>query len=589
MFCIQCGLELSKQMQFCPRCGTKIDANIPSSGQSKTSQDAPQAIILPLLSQQVRFPNSIELYIDLRSAFQELAVDLSRDFFEHFYSTYYSMDQFIQQFPKDFPALFAQATDLMNDLLSQIEIFGVTQQELTQYTNKYCCNTYREFHDIQEQYQQILYQQESMREYREARKDSRGRVVGGGFGLRGAAKGIITAGAINATTGALHSLGNALGNMGSAVSASNAKDRLFRSGIAGDLTEAIQEDILGVHYVVIDLIAARTGQKITRFTHEHQAQADKIYDDLEQHRISSNQEAAAVLQMLKTFPFAPNYYKLAVRLFPDRLDEMRDFARFFEYNIDKFYGEVKRTVDSAVQLLLEYQTEYVDLLTIDLGFQSEDVAPLTTDLEDMLSYFGDIFEFLGEDGFYFLPADHNKGQVKLQNAKVSYAHYGQEQPLILYDSTLSRSGKEGFLVTNQRIYLKHGSQIAVLPIEQIISDIEQRCDDSNQNQYLYFGEHRVHLLHSGKITQSELLEDFLELLFALIIFLRKLHPKAELLSEALKWYLQLPHAAWSPSEEKEETPAQESPDSHNVCYCFECGAENDADDRYCFECGAELI
>lgn len=118
MFCIQCGLELSKQMQFCPRCGTKIDANIPSSGQPKTSQDTTQAITLPLLSQQVSFPNSIESYIDLRSAFQELAVDLSKDFFEHFYSTYHSMDQFIQQFPKDFPALFAQATDLMNDLLS---------------------------------------------------------------------------------------------------------------------------------------------------------------------------------------------------------------------------------------------------------------------------------------------------------------------------------------------------------------------------------------------------------------------------------------------------------------------------------------
>ena len=65
MFCIQCGLELSKQMQFCPRCGTKIDANVPSSGQPKTSQDATQAIILPLLSQQVRFPNSIESYIDI--------------------------------------------------------------------------------------------------------------------------------------------------------------------------------------------------------------------------------------------------------------------------------------------------------------------------------------------------------------------------------------------------------------------------------------------------------------------------------------------------------------------------------------------
>ena len=26
-----------------------------------------------------------------------------------------------------------------------------------------------------------------------------------------------------------------------------------------------------------------------------------------------------------------------------------------------------------------------------------------------------------------------------------------------------------------------------------------------------------------------------------------------------------------------------------VCYCFECGAENEAGAKYCFECGAELF
>ena len=37
-----------------------------------------------------------------------------------------------------------------------------------------------------------------------------------------------------------------------------------------------------------------------------------------------------------------------------------------------------------------------------------------------------------ENGFYFLPADNEKGRLKLQNAKAAYTHYGKEQPLILY-------------------------------------------------------------------------------------------------------------------------------------------------------------
>ena len=287
----------------------------------------------------------------LREAFQTLASEVSSDFSSQFYSTYHSMDQFIQQFPKNFPALFAQATDLMNAILSKMGIFGVTQNELSQYTGEYCCNTFQVLQEIQAQYQQILNEQESMREYREVRKDSRGRLLCGLgclSGLRGAAKGIITAGAINATTGALHSLGNAIGNIGSAMNASSAKDHLFHSGISRHLTLAIQEDILDVHYAALDLIAARTGEKIIRFTQKDQAQAAKIFDDLEQRRISPDQEADVVLQMLKTFPCDRDYYMLAVRQFPNRLEELRSFADFFEHNIDQLYGEVKGVVDPAV-------------------------------------------------------------------------------------------------------------------------------------------------------------------------------------------------------------------------------------------------
>ena len=64
--------------------------------------------------------------------------------------------------------------------------------------------------------------------YREFRKESRGRVVGGGFGLGGALKGMATAGAINAVTGMGHSVVNAVGNVGSSISASNSKRSIYK-------------------------------------------------------------------------------------------------------------------------------------------------------------------------------------------------------------------------------------------------------------------------------------------------------------------------------------------------------------------------
>lgn len=71
-------------------------------------------------------------------------------------------------------------------------------------------------------------------------------------------------------------------------------------------------------------------------------------------------------------------------------------------------------------------------------------------------------------------------------------------------------------------------------------------------------------------------------------------PKEEDLWEAVARYEQLPEPDIEddvrevPDEpEKEET--DEPADSPKVCYCFECGAENDLGDKYCCECGAELF
>lgn len=69
----------------------------------------------------------------------------------------------------------------------------------------------------------ITEQQHAEKEYREARKASRGRWRGGGFGLGGALKGAATAGALNAVSGFGHDLVNSAGNLSSALDASNAK------------------------------------------------------------------------------------------------------------------------------------------------------------------------------------------------------------------------------------------------------------------------------------------------------------------------------------------------------------------------------
>lgn len=82
---------------------------------------------------------------------------------------------------------------------------------------------------VEESYCSILSKQEGEEAYRRARKASRGRWQGGGFGLSGAIKGAVQAGAMNAASGLGHSLANAVGNTGSAISAMASKNELYHS------------------------------------------------------------------------------------------------------------------------------------------------------------------------------------------------------------------------------------------------------------------------------------------------------------------------------------------------------------------------
>ena len=286
MFCHQCGAKLENGMRFCPSCGAKIFVEGLSTDQNIAELDKPSKNLdFTLLGEKVHFDETLPLYLALRLDFEQMASEKAEDFFENFYKSYCDTDHFIHNFPSDFSFMMSKVLGKMQSHLSEIDIFGVTQDIIQPYMQKYCYHTYAVIQDVQEEYQEIVNKQEEMRSYRQAQKDHRGRVVGGGFGFKGAVKGMATAGAINMTTGALYSIGNAIGNMGSSISTSKAKDKLFRGSLRYRLRTAIDQDILGVHLVTVDVITAQTGHRMCRFTEEDAKQANKILSDLNTSRI----------------------------------------------------------------------------------------------------------------------------------------------------------------------------------------------------------------------------------------------------------------------------------------------------------------
>lgn len=583
-FCSECGTPLPEGAKFCSECGEPVPGveqpSTPSTPQALVPSGG-DSLTLPLLGNTVCFDRSITAYRALRWEFEALARQEATDFYENFYQAYSSMDAFMSKFPGNFQGIFQRAIERMDAWLASIEVFGVTQNELEPYVEKHCTHAYAIFGTIEEQYEQILGQQEAAEQYRRARKASRGRAAGFGFGLSGYVKASATAGAINMTTGLLHSAVNAVGNLGTAISTSNAKEKLLKSGINRNLRNAIFQDIMGVHQAAAELAAARRHSPMVSFTLEDNMRAQEIQQKLEAGQIPPSKWKSAVISLLSADPFYTPGYHTAMKLFPGRLEEMRDFFAFFEEDVDELYGALREQGDVGARVLLEYQREFTTLLLGDLGYD-EGAQPLNSDLEELLDYLSDIFDWAGEDGFYFTPEATEEGSSLLRN--VRYAAYGQESPLILYDAVPGRSGTEGFLITQRAIYIKGSQQDAVrVPLVQALeNDLTERRDEEDAT-YLYFGEYGVLTVNSGAMVHERVLSEFLRFAIAAILFLSNYRPTEKDLWQAVAEYQQLPRPAkGAPSP---MLPAEQSA----LRYCFECGAENSVTDRFCIECGAELI
>lgn len=98
------------------------------------------------------------------------------------------------------------------DLLSQMSQFNTISEGME---------------DLLEPFDEIIQANSSAQQYRELRKESRGRVVGGGFGFEGAVKGMAAAGAMNAAAGIGHSIFNSIGNALDNASAKDAMKKIF--------------------------------------------------------------------------------------------------------------------------------------------------------------------------------------------------------------------------------------------------------------------------------------------------------------------------------------------------------------------------
>ncbi|MCM1266826.1 MAG: hypothetical protein NC302_02895 [Bacteroidales bacterium] len=181
-----------------------------------------------------------------------------------------------------------------------------------------------------EKYIELEREKEDVKRYREYRKDTRGRIVGGGFGLGGAIGGIAMAETANMLSGLGHSVANAIGNMGTDAAAQREGQKIYqnaqtrqrlRAALASDLHTIFQgyllllEDKLAIHFRVRQA--------------EDKVKVDTVISNISSRELDREEAADMIAGLFQIDPYNDSLYRYALKRFGDSSLELQQIAEAF--------------------------------------------------------------------------------------------------------------------------------------------------------------------------------------------------------------------------------------------------------------------
>lgn len=200
--------------------------------------------------------------------------------------------------------------------------------------------------DIRYQLSIINSEEQAAKEERRMRKASRGRVVGGGFGLTGALKGMAMAGAINMGTGLLHGSVNTVGNLFTSISASSDRRSLYKEA-KGYLEEALSDSINSLLFFICDVLNIQANINYSR--------EQDILKNILEGAFGNLDLREPFVKAFLAYPFDDILYKCYLLTYPEEQTNIVKMGSDFGVSLDKFLEDLCTHNGFRFNTLIEVQ------------------------------------------------------------------------------------------------------------------------------------------------------------------------------------------------------------------------------------------
>ena len=261
---------------------------------------------------------------------------MSQKFENTFFDRYADLDSALNNVGSIATSIYNDAVNHAVDVITENKVYTYDGESFVHYLND---NGFFDYWNelvgsYIDKYNEIETEKKMKNEYRKARKDSRGRVIGGGFGFEGALKGIASAAAINGSIGLAHSAVNAIGNLGTAINADQAKKQVYEQ-MKQYLPFAVQETIKTFSFATMHIISDETGCRYDIPTEEDRKKSDSLYMNVATGKVPDEDEVDTIYQAITLNPNNEDAFYYLILKFGDTDRQIEIYGDSLGNNIKK--------------------------------------------------------------------------------------------------------------------------------------------------------------------------------------------------------------------------------------------------------------
>lgn len=259
--------------------------------------------------------------------------DIALDFYNDLYDKYGNVERLLDNGEEEISRIVLVVFNGFKQIALQRGIYDFSEKKLfNSYEYEKIIKPISEaIHDIRVQLAIINSDEENAKKERELHKATRARVVGGGFGLTGALKGMAMAGAINMGTGLLHGSVNTVGNLFTSISASSDRRSLYKDA-KEYLKEALLNSLSSLLPFLCNVLNVKAGVNYSKEQAILKNILDGSFGDFDLRK--------PFVDAFLAYPFDDALYKSYLMAYPEEQLNIVKMSIDFGVSLDKFLEDL---------------------------------------------------------------------------------------------------------------------------------------------------------------------------------------------------------------------------------------------------------